>query len=100
MKAEKQFLKIVRCCVRIVIGKSLGINIMSQFYISKPILPISRPFIVNYFEYCQLSIEKEVYCELPDDLAKGKTNLPSMTFTNVTASGTVSGATVSSTRYV
>ena len=54
---------------------------------------------INHYKYCQQSEEKEIYCESPDDLAKSKTNLPPITFTNVTASGTVSGATVSSTRF-
>jgi len=55
---------------------------------------------ISQYKYCQPKNEKEIYCESPDELTKGKTNLPPMAFTNITASGTVSGATVSTTRSI
>lgn len=70
-------------------------TIINPTYISTKQLEPPKPLIGIYIEICQPD-PKPMYCELPDDLGKSKSQLPqSFSYTTITASGTASGATTS-----
>ena len=64
-------------------------------YINKTPSISPKPPFIEYQELCDKTDPKPIFCELPNDL--GKNNQLSKLFStnSITASGTVSGATIS-----
>lgn len=66
---------------------------MIPTYITTPTPATPKSSVTIIQEFCHEIEPKPIYCELPDDLGKSRSQLPQpSTYTSVSFSGTASGA--------